>query len=178
MSQLPPCSGRPGIVRAPSWAILDFRSPVARPACVLRGCGGCATMRLRCVCVEMSSASRLFQVSRTEAEGAQPRTVWSRVNFSLLYSLSLSPMYLILMYKRGGGGEREKEGILTSWVNQACESDPRNVSGTAEDTFEIPYRFCSFAIISIRSLPTSQKPVSTHIVICEIFFKKNTYGSG
>lgn len=74
MSQFPPCSGRPGIVRAPSFAILSFTEPVAEPEWAFWGCGGCATMRSRCVCVEMSSASRVFQVSRTSAEGAQPRT--------------------------------------------------------------------------------------------------------
>jgi hypothetical protein len=73
MSQFPPCSGRPGIVLAPSLPIFSFKSPVAEPACTFFALGGSATVRLRWVCVEMSSPSRLFHNSRTSAEGAQPR---------------------------------------------------------------------------------------------------------
>jgi hypothetical protein len=97
---LPPCSGRPGIVRAPSFPILAFTSPFADPACTFFSFGGSATARSRWVCVEMSSPSRLFlfahalakkilyttnllptrkenrghiyQVSNTSAEGAHP----------------------------------------------------------------------------------------------------------
>lgn len=73
ISQLPPCSGRPGIVRAPSLPIFSFRSPSAEPACTDWGFGGSATTRPRCECVEMSSPSRLFHSARTSADGAQPR---------------------------------------------------------------------------------------------------------
>jgi hypothetical protein len=72
MSQFPPCSGRPGIVRAPSLPIFAFREASAEPAWAFCSLGGCATMRSRCECVEMSSPSRLFHVERTSAEGAQP----------------------------------------------------------------------------------------------------------
>lgn len=74
MSQLPPCSGLPGIVLAPSLPIFSFTDASAEPAWTLVGLGGSATVRLRCVCVEINSPSRLFQSSRTSGEGAQPRT--------------------------------------------------------------------------------------------------------
>ena len=72
MSQLPPCSGRPGIVRAPSLPTLALTSSEAVPACTFCGSGGCATMRFKSV-VLMRSASRLFHFARRSAEGAQPR---------------------------------------------------------------------------------------------------------
>lgn len=72
MSQLPPCSGRPGMVLAPSLPTFAFVSSSAVPACTLLGSGGCATIRDRDV-VEISSASRLFHSARISGDGAQPR---------------------------------------------------------------------------------------------------------
>lgn len=72
MSQFPPCSGRPGIVRAPSLPTLTLMSSDADPAWTFSGSGGWATIRSSLLAV-ISSPSRLFHVDRTSAEGAQPR---------------------------------------------------------------------------------------------------------
>lgn len=72
MSQFPPCSGRPGIVRAPSLPTRAFTSSSAVPACTLFGSGGCATTRVSDV-VEISSASRLFHSARISGDGAHPK---------------------------------------------------------------------------------------------------------
>ena len=73
MSQLPPCSGRPGIVRAPSSPTRFATSAEADPAWAFWLNGGLATSRLRCVWVEISSPSRRFHSARISADGAQPR---------------------------------------------------------------------------------------------------------
>lgn len=73
ISQLPPCSGRPGTVRAPSLPTFSFISSDALPACTLWGCGGRAITRPGLSKDETSSASRRFHSARMEAEGAQPR---------------------------------------------------------------------------------------------------------
>jgi hypothetical protein len=62
------------MVLAPSLPTFSFKVASADPACTFLGCGGSATTR-ECVCAQasISSPSRLFQVARTSAEGAQPR---------------------------------------------------------------------------------------------------------
>lgn len=72
MSQFPPCSGRPGMVRAPSRPTLALMSSEAEPAWTFSGLGGWATMRSSLLAA-ISSPSRLFHVARTSADGAQPR---------------------------------------------------------------------------------------------------------
>lgn len=71
-SQFPPCSGRPGIVLAPSLPTLSETSLLALPAWTFIGSGGRATLRSASLLASMSSPSRLFQVARTSADGAQP----------------------------------------------------------------------------------------------------------
>ena len=67
-----PCSGRPGMVRAPSLPTFDLISSVALPAWTFWGSGGCATIRSSLLAA-ISSPSRLFHVARTSADGAHPR---------------------------------------------------------------------------------------------------------
>ncbi len=88
---VPPCSGRPGMVLAPSRPTFSVRLLSALPAWTLRGWGleivsylnivrgntarvthGRATSRSS-VFAAISSASRVFQFSSTSADGAQPR---------------------------------------------------------------------------------------------------------
>ena len=73
MSQFPPCSGRPGMVLAPSLPTFSLISEGAFPACTFVGLGGWATMRSMWEQAWISSLSRLFHVVRISADGAQPR---------------------------------------------------------------------------------------------------------
>lgn len=77
MSQLPPCSGRPGTVRAPSRPIFSARPAsdvvLTPPGWQLCGSGGSATSRPSSLELAMSWPSRSFHVARTSGEGAQPR---------------------------------------------------------------------------------------------------------
>lgn len=73
MSQFPPCSGRPGIVRAPSLPTFSAIEESPLPTWTLWGSGSFATSRPRCEQAFTSSDSRLFQVARISGEGAQPR---------------------------------------------------------------------------------------------------------
>lgn len=72
ISQLPPCSGLPGMVLAPSLPTFSLMSSDAVPAWTFCGSGGSATTRSS-VFAEMSSPSLLFHSARTSGEGAQPR---------------------------------------------------------------------------------------------------------
>lgn len=72
-SQLPPCSGRPGTVLAPSLRIFSATASSAEPACALFASGGSATSRSASLDAAISSPSRLFHVAKTSAEGAHPR---------------------------------------------------------------------------------------------------------
>lgn len=73
ISQFPPCSGRPGTVRAPSLPTFSLTSLLAVPAWTLLGSGGRATSRSMCEQASIRPASRSFQILRTSGEGAQPR---------------------------------------------------------------------------------------------------------
>lgn len=75
ISQLPPCSGLPGTVRAPSAAILAAVASSAAPACAFVVRGGFATVLVvpPAAFSEMSSASRRFHSARISAEGAHPK---------------------------------------------------------------------------------------------------------
>ena len=73
ISQFPPCSGLPGMVRAPSFPTFALISSEALPAWTFCGSGGWATTRLESVLALMSSPSRRFHSARISAEGAQPR---------------------------------------------------------------------------------------------------------
>lgn len=112
-------------------------------------------MRFRCVCVEMSSASRVFQVSRTSAEGAQPRTKIVENGISLGFS----------------GESRCKGSMLTARVDQARESHTRDVAGAAEDAFKVPDSFCAICASVYNSFLFSCLPRN-------IIFLLRTYGSG
>ena len=74
MSQFPPCSGRPGTVRAPSEWILDARDPDAEPACAFVESGRRATTRSGRVALEDATRrdSRVVHWERRAEEGAQP----------------------------------------------------------------------------------------------------------
>lgn len=72
MSALPPCSGRPGIVRAPSLPTFSRRAASEAPAWQFFGSGGLATSLSASLEAAMSSPSRLFHVARISVEGAQP----------------------------------------------------------------------------------------------------------
>ena len=71
-SQFPPCSGRPGTVRAPSLPTFPAVVPFALPAWAFSGCGGRATSRSNLLAAARSP-SRLFHSAKTSADGAQPR---------------------------------------------------------------------------------------------------------
>lgn len=126
ISQLPPCSGRPGIVRAPSRPIFSFKAASADPAWTDCGLGGSATVRPRCECVEMSSPSRWVHVSRTSGLGAQPR---------------------IPGWITRGQGERS---VLWKQrrVRTAGETNAWNMARGAEYAFEVPDGFCSVKCVS------------------------------
>ena len=75
ISQLPPCSGLPGTVRAPSAAIFAAVASSAAPACAFVVRGGFATVRVVPLAAfsVINSASRRFHSAKISAEGAQPR---------------------------------------------------------------------------------------------------------
>jgi hypothetical protein len=86
MSQLPPCSGRPGIVRAPSLPILSAREAEAEPAWTFRSSGRSATQRvLESGEVKTSSDSLRVHSCNSSREGAQPMIPgWTNpANFTL-----------------------------------------------------------------------------------------------
>jgi hypothetical protein len=84
-------------------------------------------VRFRCVCVEMSSASRVFQVSRTSGDGAQPRTKMARSEVSFVFGGDIG---LVL-------------GMLTARMNEACEPHTGNMTGAAEDALKVPDCLCT-----------------------------------
>jgi hypothetical protein len=84
-------------------------------------------VRFRCVCVEMSSASRVFQVSRTSGDGAQPRTEMARSEVSFVSSEDIGWVL----------------GMLTARMNEACEPHTGNMAGAAENALKVPDCLCT-----------------------------------
>jgi hypothetical protein len=163
MSQFPPCSGRPGTVRAPSLPTFSLMSDEADPAWTFCGCGGSATSRSRWECVEMSSASRVFlkgdgttSVKFFKVRGVvRGRFVQSYNHlFANCYSGSNSWLSTLEQnphivpercvprfedFRRGRAAEN-------TGVNQTGEPDAGDVARGAEDAFKVPNGFCAVLV--------------------------------
>lgn len=139
-TEIPPCSGRPGIVLAPSRPTLALSSSSAAPACTLIGWGLSSNISIT------TSGSGAQKDSR---QRNVPLSQWIRGNQLALAAVP---------FRQHLGRWRAAQD---AGVDEAGELDVRDVPAGAVDAFEVPDGFGSAGGVSGLGVDNRGKGVPT-----------------